>query len=561
MRVRFGVLAVLSFLLIAPPCSVAESTRSDRMVGFHIDMNMAQYRADYLKRWLTELAGRGFNTIIWELEDGVEWQTVPEARQPDALTKAQFRDVLDHARELGLENIPLLQTLGHAEYVLVHERYAHLKANPEDIRQYDPLHPEVLPLLKAWIEEYLDLFGEVRYFHIGADEARQLEFVAQSDRNVEGLSVSQIFMRHVNAVSQPLLNRGITPIIWADMVLHHHEAIDELSRDIMLFDWMYDIWRGNGKVYLWGENRGLRTKAELTPGNLELFGKYFFPEGDGPDIQPETFYSADFMADKGFAVVTCPASSSYGDNVFTPRHERHLRNTWDSTEKGLTGSRLRGAVLTSWSVHLHPWELQHAHIAATGYLSTHHGSTMDEFRSWYVNDTFGLADARFWEAAELLSEPCLFTYTSSLGYGKACLPVPKDHVAVTIQKIKDEGRLDAEIVKARQRINDYNRGLTLFRALSKEVSRNQELITTWELAASMLINRARATELVLLSMQNDDKDATNTETAADILAEMRTLRDDYQALYTPMIRPARRAQMIGYMFDGIETELARLADQ
>jgi len=66
-----------------------------RMVGFHIDMNMAQYRADYLKRWLTDLADSGYNTIIWELEDGVEWETVPEARQPDALTKDEFRDVLE----------------------------------------------------------------------------------------------------------------------------------------------------------------------------------------------------------------------------------------------------------------------------------------------------------------------------------------------------------------------------------------------------------------------------------------------------------------------------------
>ena len=560
MRALYCVVAFLSFLLSISNLSAAEHNQHDRMVGFHIDMNMAQYRADYLKRWLTELAGRGYNTIIWELEDGVEWETVPEARQPDALTKAAFREILEHARGLGLENIPLFQVLGHAEYVLQHEDYQHMRANPDDIRQYDPLHPEVVPLLNRWIQEYLELFGEVRYFHIGADEARQLDFVAKSGRNTESLSVSQIFMRHVNTVSQPLIDRGITPIIWADMVLHHHEAIDELSREVMLFDWMYDIWRGNGKVYIWGNNRGLRTREQLTPENMELFGKYLFPYGDEPGVEPETFYSADFLADHGFAVVTCPASSSYGDNVFSPRHERHLRNTWDSIGKGLTGPRLNGAVLTSWSVHLHPWELQHAHIAAAGYLSQNPKATMDDFRRWYVNEQFGIQDNRFWEAAELLSKPCLFTYTSSLGFGKACLPVPKDHVQATIRKIQDEGRLDAEINKARQRLTEYNKSLELIKALQQEAIRGEDTLAAWELAARMLINRAEATQL-LLSSRVKDFDSAHTDHAKVILERMASLRAEYEMLYEPMIRPSRRAQMIGYMFDAVEMSLSRLAER
>ncbi len=558
---RTIVLSLLYTACVLVPCpSRAEvGPENGRFVGFHIDMNMAQYRADYLKRWLTDLSGRGYNTIIWELEDGVEWETVPEARQPDALSKDEFREVLKHARGLGLENIPLLQTLGHAEYVLQHERYQHLRANPDDIRQYDPLHPEVVPLLHRWIEEYLELFGEVRYFHIGADEARQLEFVAKCERNVEAFSVSQIFMRHVNVVSQPLLDRGITPIIWADMVLHHHGAIDELSRDVMLFDWMYDVWRGNGKVYLWGENRGLRTKGQLTSGNLELFGKYLFPGGDGPGVEPETFYSADYLADKGFAVVTCPASSSYGDNVFSPRLERHLRNTWDSAQKGLAAQRLRGAVLTSWSVHLHPWELQDAHIAAVGYLSQHPEASKDEFRAWYVRETFGLEDGRFWEAGELLSKPSLFTYTRSLGYGKACQAVPEDHVATTIRKIQADGRLDEEIENARKRRGEYTESLGLFTAMRQESVRGDDLLAVWGLVARNLNNRAEASELLLLSHAEGFDRVAHRDQARDILGRMQMLHAEYETLYKTMIRPARRQQMIGYMFEAVEDALEGLA--
>lgn len=533
--------------------------KGSKMIGFHIDMNMAQYRADYLKVWLTELAGRGYNTIVWELEDGIEWETVPEARQPDALTKEEFRDVLAHARSLGLENIPLLQTLGHAEYVLQNEKYHYLRANPDDSTQYDPFNPEIVPLLHAWIAEYLDLFGEVKYFHIGADEARQLNFVQQSDRNTLGLSVSQIFMRHINAVSEPLIEKNITPIIWADMVLHHHGAIDELSRDVMLFDWMYDIWRGNGKVFLWGDKRGLRTRDRLTPETLELFGKHLFPNGDGPGVDPETFYSADFLADKGFQVVTCPGSSSFGDNVFTPRHEYHLRNTWDSAHKGLDTPTLTGTVLTSWSVHLHPWELQHAHIAAVGYLASRPDATRDEFRAWYVQQKFGLTDARFWEAAEGLSGLCLFTYTKSLGFSKDCRPVPADHVSKTIEKIKAEGELDKEIETAQKRQKDYAHSLELFTALRQEAQRGDTELDLWDLAARNLINRAKVSELLLLSHTDGYDHAAHAERAGELLAEMQALQGEYEAVYATMIRPSRRALMIGYMFDAVEAELAKLA--
>ena len=197
--------------------------------------------------------------------------------------------------------------------------------------------------------------------------------------------------------------------------------------------------------------------------------------------------------------MTRPASSSYGDNVFSPRLERHLRNTWDSTAKGLTAPRLRGVVLTSWSVHLHPWELQHAHIAAVGYLAQKPDATMDEFRTWYVKETFGIQNDHFWVASELLSKPCLFTNTRTLGFGKACQPVPKNHVETSIQKIKADGQLDNEIEKAKRRRREYAQSLDIFTVIRQETLRGDEYLAVWELAARNLINRAEASELLLLS--------------------------------------------------------------
>ena len=49
----------------------------------------------------------------------------------DAFSKEAFRELLVECHDLGLEPIPLLQTIGHAEYVLKHEKYRHLRELPD----------------------------------------------------------------------------------------------------------------------------------------------------------------------------------------------------------------------------------------------------------------------------------------------------------------------------------------------------------------------------------------------------------------------------------------------
>ena len=105
------------------------------MKAFHIDMNVAHFTRDYLEKWLRRLAAQGYDAILWEVENNVAWETCPECASPEAFSKDEFAGILALSRELGLEPIPLLQTLAHCEYVLKHERYASLSEIAGDISQ------------------------------------------------------------------------------------------------------------------------------------------------------------------------------------------------------------------------------------------------------------------------------------------------------------------------------------------------------------------------------------------------------------------------------------------
>jgi hypothetical protein len=528
------------------------------MIGFHIDCNVHHFKRDYLERWLTDLAGLGYDAILWELEDAVVWDTCPECAPPDAYTKDEFRELLALSRRLGLEPIPLLQTIGHCEYVLRHGSYSHLAETPDRVDQYCPRNPHLVPFLQDWIEEYLDLFGDVRYFHIGADEAWQLGACPDCKAYAERHSLSQLYIDHVNAVCAGLIERDVRPCIWADMILHHHEALDRLSRRIVLFDWMYDIYRGNGKVCVWGH--GLQRKEYLSPETLATFGESLFPEGDEPAREPETFYTADYLAARGFDVVTCPSSASGADSVFAPRHWLHMVNTYDSVRKG-QASHLHGSVLTSWTIRIHPWELQRAIIELAPHAAAHPHQPIEQFERDYVQRHLGADRPEFWRACGLLAKPGLLNDVRTLGFGKNAIPVPQNHVQQSLARLAAEGRVEHELATVQDRLAEYRRALDLFRALAESSDKGGTMLETWSLAAHNLINRAEITAFLLTHAATPGSAAPLAPAAeqqgADLLPQMRELRAETHALYRGILKPTRLKLVIDWLYGSVGHAVAR----
>ena len=109
-------------------------------------------------------------------------------------------------------------------------------------------------------------------------------------------------------MSRPLVAKGIRPIIWGDMLLHHPEALDSLSRkvvDLRLALRQVSTERtGSGCGA-----RGRRGKDELDAATRERFGAFLYPLGDEPGRDPDPFYQAEYLAAHGFDVVVCPSSS------------------------------------------------------------------------------------------------------------------------------------------------------------------------------------------------------------------------------------------------------------
>jgi len=321
----------------------------------------------------------------------------------------------------------------------------------------------------------------------------------------------------------------------------------------MLFDWMYDIRNGMGKVWVWG--RGWFSRDDLPEDVTAEFGPFLFPNGDEPGREPETFYTADYLAAKGFKVVKCPSSSSYGDNVFSPRSWFHMTNTFDSAAKGLE-KRLAGVVLTSWTVHLFPWELQLACIDIPPYVAEHPRASLDAYQAAFMRARFGAADERFWRACGLLSKKCLFTHTASLGFDKSAPAVALDYAKAAVDKIAAEGRLHVEAENCRARLAEYREALRLFEAFGKKAREGHEYLAFWIIAARNLVNRAEVSLALLAAAAGE-----TPKNAADLRAELRILRAETDGLYAPIIKPARRKEMMDWMYASVDSALQAVAKE
>lgn len=527
-------------------------------------MSIGHFTSDYLKKWLKIIADSGYDSVVWEPEDAVQWETCPECVASEAFTKAEFKEILAYGTSLGLKHIPLLQTMSHCEYVLKQKAYQHLSEHPGFLELYCPLNPEVHKFLNRWIAEYLELFGDVTHFHLGADEAWALggRFCEGSCPDyMKSHSKAELYSQHIMKVAKPLLEKNITPIIWADMLLKHPEALKLLSRDILLFDWMYEVRNDVEKVWIWEKEKGYCSSDEIPEGVKAKYKKYLYPEDRKGGLDP--FYTASLLKDHGFPVVGCPASSSYGDNVFAPRHGHHMANTAGWTEQYVSG-KTTGFTLTSWTVHLFPYEMQLSSILIPSFLIHDKNASMKNYETYFTKHVFGEDLQDFFKATELLSGKCLFSYTSTLGFSTCHHVVKNDHIAITLDKLSEKGGLERELENCREQLMKYKNALDMFKQMKTIVGMGHELLDIWILQAENLINRARASSIILenkIAEMKREIPSFKKKDVREVLVKLSSLKLATSAMYDGRIKPTRIKQVISWMYDAVESELLKISDK
>ncbi len=204
------------------------------------------------------------NWVILEVNGHFQYQSHPEASEPDSMSAADARGLAGAARANGITLVPMYNCLGHQSWkdkpgalLRSHSEFDEapdLDATAEDFycMSWCPNHPELNLLLFDLFDELVEAF-EAEALHVGMDEV----FILGHCPRCKGTANADLFAKAVNDYHAHLVDeRGVEMQMWGDRLLdakamgyglwessenETHEAIDRVPKDIVMCDWHYEI--------------------------------------------------------------------------------------------------------------------------------------------------------------------------------------------------------------------------------------------------------------------------------------------------------------------------------
>ena len=212
------------------------------VVAYHVDLRVQIMPMPTLKALAKEIYALGFNTLIMEWEATYPYKQHSIISNRYAYSREEVTEFINYSEGLGLDVIPLQQSLGHAEYILMHERYAYLRADKRNLSQIDPTRLDVAR--DFFTELYSDMLSthQSQYVHIGGDETRILDCKRCQEKwgdDGEELGKSKLYVEYMTMIAEIVIAQGKTPLLWADMILAHPDAIADMPKNVIYIDWNY----------------------------------------------------------------------------------------------------------------------------------------------------------------------------------------------------------------------------------------------------------------------------------------------------------------------------------
>ncbi|NHE55891.1 family 20 glycosylhydrolase [Cyclobacterium plantarum] len=218
-----------------------------------------------------ELAPRGVNVLVLRVDYNYAYESHPELRNEEVLSKSDVRKIVASAARHGIKLVPQINLLGHQSWasslgnllreypefdetphVEIPENYEWPNEDGLYCKSYCPLHPEVHGVVFDLVDEILTVF-EADAFHAGMDEV----FYIGDDKcpRCGGRDKAELFAGEVSKIRNHLNLQGKKLWIWGDRLIdgkttgigmweasmnNTHRAIDMIPKDVVICDWHYE---------------------------------------------------------------------------------------------------------------------------------------------------------------------------------------------------------------------------------------------------------------------------------------------------------------------------------
>ena len=209
--------------------------------GFMLDSARCQENRSYYLRFIDFAAARGIDTLLWHFTDdqgcSLQLDSVPGIASPNAYSKDEMRALVRYARELGIDVIPELASLGHCRYLTRLPAYSHLNEGEEHYTGMCPVSDDTRGVIRALINETADIFDSAN-FHVGMDEV-SIGNHPLTRAALQTQTVGDLLADYINFLHDLVAEKGKRMWMWGDALLKHSELLSRVPKNVVICNWQY----------------------------------------------------------------------------------------------------------------------------------------------------------------------------------------------------------------------------------------------------------------------------------------------------------------------------------
>ena len=307
----------------------------------HIDVKHHLEKKSYYYDLLDEIAQLKINGIIVEIEDKLKYKRRPEVASSDAVSIEEWRKISKYALNRNIKISPLVQGLGHASFVLKHDKNKHLRDDPESDWAFNPLDPETYTLQFDLYKDAFEAFPHGKYLHVGGDEVH-------TTGRESGKSALELNLIWLNKVSDFAAEHDRIPIFWDDMPLKQAGLMGPIYDEKMPPKTVDSVWAAN--------EPNLNRFIEQFPKNcVYMRWNYHLAESYGNGK------AMDWFSSNGFSVMGATAGQTRW--TLMPQRESNIDQIRIFTEQSINRN-YNGLLLTLWDDDSPHFELYKRGISA-----------------------------------------------------------------------------------------------------------------------------------------------------------------------------------------------------
>lgn len=332
-----------------------------------IDVKHHLEKKSYYYDLIDALAQLKINGIILEIEDKLKYKRRPEVASADALSIEEWRALSTYALARNISISPLVQGLGHASFILKHDKNKHLRDDPKSDWAFNPLNPETYALQYDLYLDAMEAFPHGKYLHVGGDEV-------QTTGRGSGKSALELNLIWLNKVSAFAAEHDRIPIFWDDMPLKQAGLMQPIYNSEMDPATVDSIWEVN-------EPKLNKFITQFPKNCVYMRWNYHMAESYGNGK------AMDWFSSNGFRVMGATAGQTRW--TLMPQRESNIDQIRIFAEQSINRN-YNGLLLTLWDDDSPHFELYKRGISAFAEYSW--GGlkrTKEEFKAVYRHRKFG----------------------------------------------------------------------------------------------------------------------------------------------------------------------------